>query len=92
MLFRSALRDADFVALAKSLGVKGEQVVDPADIPAALERAMASEGSYLIDVVTDPDTRLKRAIKDVVPILTDRKPSPGVEKHVAPGLEDAWPS
>ena len=85
------LPEVDFVALAKSMGVDGEQVVDAGDFSAALDRALASEGSYIIDVVTDPDTRLRRAIKDVVPILTDRKPSPGVEKHVAPGLEDAWP-
>ena len=80
-----------FVDLAKALGADGERVTDPADIPAALDRALASEGAYLIDVVTDPDTRVKRAIKDVVPILTDRKPSPGLEKHVEPGLEDSWP-
>lgn len=80
-----------FVGLAKSCGLDGERVTDPAQISAALERALASEGSYLIDVVTDPDTRIKRAIKDVVPILSDRKPSPGLERHVAPGLEGAWP-
>lgn len=81
----------NYVGLANAFGLKGERVTDPADIPAALERALASEGGYLIDVVTDPETRIKRAIKDVVPILTDRKPSPGLERHVAPGLEGAWP-
>ena len=45
----------DFVALAKSLGVDGEKVTNAGDIAGALQRALAAEGSYLIDVVTDPE-------------------------------------
>lgn len=82
----------DFVGLARALGVSGERVVDPKDIVPALERALASKDSYLIDVLTDPDTRVRRAIKDVVPILSDRPPSPGADKHVGPPLEGSWPN
>lgn len=82
----------DFVGLARALGVSGERVTDPKDIVPALERALAAKESYVIDVVTDPDTRVRRAIKDVVPILSDRPPSPGADKHVGPPLEGSWPN
>lgn len=82
----------DFVALAKAQGVEGERVTDPADLPAALERAIAAEGSYILDVWTDPETRIRRAIRDVIPILSDRKPQQGAEAHVGPPLEGSWPA
>ncbi len=81
----------DFVALAKSLGVNGEKVTNADDIVPALKRALASEGSYVIDVWTDPETRIRRAFRDVIPILTDRKPEQGVERHMSPPLEGSWP-
>ena len=84
--------DTDYVGVAKALGVEGEVVSTPEEIAPALQRAIAAPGSYLIDVKTDPDTRIRRAIKDVVPILSDRPPSPGAEKHIGPPLEDSWPN
>jgi acetolactate synthase I/II/III large subunit len=86
------LPDTDFVGLAKALGVEGERVTDSADVESALQRAVAAEGSYLIDVVTDPETRIKRAIKDVIPIVTDRKPQQGADAHFAPPLLGSWPN
>lgn len=82
----------DFVALAKAQGIDGERVTDPADIEAALERALAHEGSYIVDVWTDPETRIRRAIRDVIPILSDRKPEQGAERHISPPLDGSWPS
>ncbi|WP_339706390.1 thiamine pyrophosphate-binding protein [uncultured Sphingosinicella sp.] len=82
----------DFVALAKAQGVDGERVTDPDDIVPALQRALASEGSYVIDVWTDPETRIRRAIRDVIPILSDRKPEQGAERHISPPLEGSWPN
>jgi acetolactate synthase-1/2/3 large subunit len=82
----------DFVGLAKSLGIDGEKVTNPDHIGSALERAIASEGCYIIDVWTDPETRIKRAFRDVIPILTDRKPEQGVERHMSPPLEGSWPN
>ena len=81
----------DFVGVAKALGVNGERVTDADDIVPALRRALESETSYLIDVFTDPETRIKRALKDVIPILSDRKPQQGANSHFAPPLEAAWP-
>ncbi|WP_164987723.1 thiamine pyrophosphate-binding protein [Bradyrhizobium betae] len=86
------LPDHDFVGLAKSLGVSGERVTDPDDIEAALNRALQSSSSYLIDVVTDPATRIKRAIKTVIPILSDRKPQQNAAGHFAPPLQGSWPA
>src|SRR3546814_1676809 len=63
----------DFVALAKAQGVDGERVTDPNDLEAAFKRALESEGSYIVDVFTDPETRIRRAIRDVIPILSDRR-------------------
>ncbi|PZV38794.1 thiamine pyrophosphate-binding protein [Mesorhizobium kowhaii] len=85
-------KDVDLVALAKAQGVDGEKVTDAADIGPAIERALAAEGSYIIDVWTDPETRIKRAFRDVIPILTDRKPEQGVERHMSPPLEGSWPN
>jgi acetolactate synthase I/II/III large subunit len=85
------LPDTDFVGLAKALGVPGERVTDPAAIAPALKRALEAPGSYLVDVVTDPETRMKRAIRDVIPIITDRKPQQGADAHFAPPLEGSWP-
>ncbi|HKR87926.1 MAG TPA: thiamine pyrophosphate-binding protein [Phenylobacterium sp.] len=82
----------DFVALAKSLGVDGERVTDPNDLEAALKRAMESEGSYVVDVWTDPETRIRRAIRDVIPILSDRKPEQGADRHISPPLAGSWPN
>ncbi|UZW57460.1 thiamine pyrophosphate-binding protein [Sphingobium sp. JS3065] len=82
----------DFVALAKAQGVEGERVTNPADLPAALERAIAAEGSYILDVWTDPETRIRRAIRDVIPILSDRKPQQGAGAHMGPPLEGSWPA
>ena len=86
------LPDTDFVGVAKAMGVAGERVVEPAQIAPALKRALDAPGSYLIDVVTDPETRIKRAIKDVIPIITDRKPQQGASSHFAPPLQGSWPA
>ncbi|MBI4637353.1 MAG: thiamine pyrophosphate-binding protein, partial [Candidatus Rokubacteria bacterium] len=44
----------DWVGLARSLGVPGEHVEKAAGVPAALARALASGGPYLVDVRIDP--------------------------------------
>lgn len=54
-VFGTELRNPDFVALAKSYGLHGEQVRAIEDFDAALERALAAPASALIELVTDPD-------------------------------------
>jgi len=54
------LSTANWADFAKSLGADGIRVEDPADLPAAYERALAAKGPFVIDVLTD---------KDIPPIL-----------------------
>ena len=82
----------DFVDLAKSLGLRGERVTRPEDLAGAFERANASKEAYLIDVKTDPNTRTKRAIRHVIPILSDRKPTQNAARHTHPPLDGSWPA
>ena len=50
----TTLRHADYAAMARALGAHGERVEDPADLPAAIERAIANAPA-LVDVVTSQD-------------------------------------
>ena len=47
----TTLRHSDYAAMARALGAHGERVEEPADLPAALERALKNAPA-LIDVVT----------------------------------------
>ena len=50
----TTLRHTDYAGMARALGAHGERVEAPADLPAALERALANAPA-LIDVVTSQD-------------------------------------
>jgi benzoylformate decarboxylase len=43
----------DFAALAKSLGMPGERITDPAAVPGALRQAFSTPGPKLLDVVVE---------------------------------------
>lgn len=47
--------DVDHAALARALRASGERVRHPADLRAALDRAFAANGPYLIDALIDPE-------------------------------------
>ena len=47
--------DVDYAAVARALGCGGERVSDVTDMAAALARARAYPGPYLIDAVVDPE-------------------------------------
>lgn len=49
-----------FVALAQAYGLVAERVETTADFGPALERALASPGSALIELMTDPETITSR--------------------------------
>ncbi len=51
----TTLTNPDFVALAKAYGLNAERVEATDDFAAALERALGSAGSALIELVTDPE-------------------------------------
>lgn len=53
--FATDLRNPDFVAYAASFGIGGERVTATDDFPAALERARAASGGYLIELVVDKE-------------------------------------
>jgi benzoylformate decarboxylase len=45
----------DFVAMGESMGVSGQRATTPTELRAALERALSSEGPFLVDVVLQQD-------------------------------------
>ena len=47
----TTLRHSDYAAMARALGAYAERIEDPADLPGALQRALANAPS-LIDVIT----------------------------------------
>ena len=49
------LNNPNFAALAEDIGLAGVRVEDPVQVRPALERALASDGPVLLDVVTDPN-------------------------------------
>ncbi len=55
--YSSTLLDAnpDFVKLADAYGWQGERVENPDEVDAAIDRMLASEGPYLLDVAISPE-------------------------------------
>lgn len=51
----------DFVMLARSMGADGVRVEPEADVAAALERAMAAEGPFVVDIVIDATVKAPAA-------------------------------
>jgi acetolactate synthase-1/2/3 large subunit len=62
------LRNPDFAAFARSFGAHGERVERTAELPAALERALAADVPALLHLVVDPEAitprRTLSAIRD----------------------------
>ena len=53
--------DVDFAALARGMGVEAIRVEQPGDLAGALKTAIATDGPFLIDVVTDVWARAPKA-------------------------------
>jgi pyruvate dehydrogenase (quinone) len=49
------LKNPNFAALAEAVGLTGLRVEDPAQVRPTLEKALATKGPVLVDVVTDPN-------------------------------------
>jgi pyruvate dehydrogenase (quinone) len=49
------LKNPNFAAVAQAIGLMGLRVEDPAEVRPALQKALASSGPALVDVVTDPN-------------------------------------
>ncbi len=52
--YGTELQNPDFAAVATAMGATGFRITDPADLESGLERALATEGPVLVDVVTNP--------------------------------------
>ncbi|MBL9038989.1 MAG: thiamine pyrophosphate-binding protein [Archangium sp.] len=52
---QTRLPRADFALIAKGMGAEGVSVTDELELDAALERAMAAKGPFVVDVSTDKD-------------------------------------
>jgi pyruvate dehydrogenase (quinone) len=53
--YGTELRNPDFAAVARAVGLHGVQVSDPADVDDAVRDALARPGPVLLDVLTNPD-------------------------------------
>jgi pyruvate dehydrogenase (quinone) len=53
--FGVELKNPNFGAVAQAMGLMGLRVEDPAEVRPALEKALASSGPALVDIVTDPN-------------------------------------
>ncbi|KAF3886811.1 MULTISPECIES: scytonemin biosynthesis protein ScyA [Nostocales] len=49
--------ETDFVTVARGMGAEGIRIDRESDLEAALEKAMAFPGPFVIDVIIDPDRR-----------------------------------
>jgi pyruvate dehydrogenase (quinone) len=52
--FGVELKNPNFAALAEAVGLTGLRVEDPAEVRPAVEKALATKGPVLVDMVTDP--------------------------------------
>ncbi|WP_375566740.1 thiamine pyrophosphate-binding protein [Oceaniradius stylonematis] len=50
----TSLDNPDFVALARAYGLEAERVAETGQFAPAMQRALASDGASLIEIVTDP--------------------------------------
>jgi acetolactate synthase-1/2/3 large subunit len=51
----TVLSGPDYVKIAEAYGIPGIRVTDKRDVPAAIEKAMAHKGAFLIDFVVEPE-------------------------------------
>jgi pyruvate dehydrogenase (quinone) len=52
--FGTDLKNPNFAKMAEAIGIMGIRVEDSAELPAAIEKALAHTGPVLIDVLTNP--------------------------------------
>ncbi|QKW39576.1 pyruvate dehydrogenase [Actinomadura sp. NAK00032] len=53
--FETDHEPVDYAAVAAAMGIESARVERPTDVRTVMERALASPGPYLLDVVTDPN-------------------------------------
>ncbi len=60
--------ELDFAAIANACGLKAEKVKSVKDLPAAMERAFAAKGPYLLDVEIRRDTYVPMTARGAYPL------------------------
>jgi acetolactate synthase I/II/III large subunit len=60
--------ELDFAAIANACGLKAEKVKSVSDLPAAMERAFAAKGPYLLDVEVRRDTYVPMTARGAYPL------------------------
>lgn len=53
--FGTQLDNPDLAAVATAMGLQAQRVTDPEHVDEAVRTALASDGPYLLDIVTNPD-------------------------------------
>ncbi len=53
----ATIPEADFAIIASGMGAEGIRIHKESDLEAALEKAMAATGPFVVDVLIDPDRR-----------------------------------
>ncbi len=61
-IIASEFIDTDFARIAQSFDCQGVHVRTPDEIAPAIRRALASKDPFVIDVLTDPDERIREAV------------------------------
>ena len=52
-VWQTSLTNPSFAAFAENCGALGIQVEDPAELPAALRKALDHKGAAMVEVITD---------------------------------------
>ncbi|MBI2207043.1 MAG: thiamine pyrophosphate-binding protein [Candidatus Rokubacteria bacterium] len=61
-IIASEFIDTDFARIAQSFDGQGVRVRTPDEVAPAIRRALASKDPFVIDVLTDPDERIREAV------------------------------
>ena len=51
----TVLSGPDFVKIGEAYGIPGLRVTDKAEVPAAIQKAMAHDGAFLLDFIVEPE-------------------------------------
>jgi Thiamine pyrophosphate enzyme, C-terminal TPP binding domain len=69
------LKNPDFAAMARAMGIHARRVEDPGDLPATVKEMLGHDGPALLDVVTAVDAAYDnaRASQGLQPLGTTRR-------------------
>ncbi len=80
------LGHCDYHLIGQAYGAHGVRVENPADISPAIQRALASEGTTVINVITDPDAGMVRKTDPRVQTIAFEDLVSSLKTHYAPDV------